>query len=314
MTNTSFAVTSIHAETTDVKRFVLTADAGAMPVWRAGSHVRVALKDGGDRAYSLMKLPELGVDQIALGVLREAESTGGSRFLHDLQVGDRVEVSEPANHFALEDHAAPTVLIAGGIGITPILSMAVELQAAGRPYHVHYAGRTAGRLAFVPEMQAICGEALSLHYDDTAGALRISDVLKAIPSGAHVYVCGPAGMIEAIKVEVASHGGDQNRLHCELFTAASSDIADTAFDVEISSTGQIVHVSADQTIIQALEDAGLDPLYDCQRGDCGICQCDVIAGEPDHRDVILSDAEKAAGNVMQICVSRAKSAKLVLDI
>lgn len=315
MTETSpFTVTQIHAETDQIKRFTLSRNDGAAVAWQAGAHVRVALANGGDRAYSLMRLPGLEPHQIALGVLREVDSTGGSTFMHALEEGQELSVTAPANHFALHDDPAPALLIAGGIGITPLLSMAAELSSRNHPYSLHYAGRSARSLAFVDTLKALCGDRLHLHYDDDETALSIDTVLKTAAEGAHLYVCGPSGMIDAVLNQAKAQGWPETRLHSERFTADAPAGADTAFDVEIASSGQIIHVPADQSIIEALEAAGLDPLYDCQRGDCGICQCDVIDGIPDHRDVILTDAEKAAGDVMQICVSRAKSAKLTLDI
>ncbi len=313
MTEATYQLVSVSNETPDVKRFIFEAVSGEGFDWIAGAHVRVALPSGGDRAYSLLRLPELAKDQIALGVLREKKSTGGSAFMHGLDPGAQVTIKGPMTNFALEDTNAPVLLLAGGIGITPILSMAALMRDAGRRFTAHYAGRHEGALGFVPQMQAICGAALHLHYDDQDSALNIAALL-ANAGDAHVYVCGPGGMIDAVKAEAAQQGWDSGRIHFELFSNDISGAENAAFDVEIHSTGQVIHVPADKSIIEALEDAGLDPLYDCQRGDCGICQCDVIEGIPDHRDVILSDSEKASNSVMQICVSRAKSAKLVLDL
>ncbi|GLT10694.1 PDR/VanB family oxidoreductase [Sulfitobacter porphyrae] len=314
MPSIGYEVIAVSSETKDVKRIEVKPSAPIPMVWTAGAHVRVSLRDGGDRSYSLLRLPGLQPGHLALGVLREAQSTGGSIFMHELKPGDRVQISNPTNHFELGDHAEPAVLIAGGIGITPILSMAAELAAKGRAFEAHYAGRSEGMLAFVNEMQEICGDRLHLHYDDQPSKMDLNEILGQAPDGAHVYFCGPAGMIEAVKSVASDLGWPVERVHYELFSAAANTAEDTAFDVEIHSTGQIVHVPSDKTIIEALEDAGLDPLYDCQRGDCGICQCDVIDGIPDHRDVILTDSEKAANNVMQICVSRSKTPKLVIDI
>ncbi|WP_166418704.1 PDR/VanB family oxidoreductase [Cochlodiniinecator piscidefendens] len=314
MSSMSYEVVATTSETKDVKRIELKPVVQIPMAWRAGAHVRVSLTGGGDRAYSLLRLPTLPKGHIVLGVLREKQSAGGSKFMHALKPGDKLKVSNPNNLFELADHAAPSILIAGGIGITPILSMAAELTQAGRPFEAHYAGRTEGVLAFVPEMTEICGDALSLHYDDQLNAMDIRAILSDAAEGAHVYFCGPAGMIEAIKSIAADLGWPNTRIHYELFAADVDHASDAAFDVEIYATGQVVHIPADKSIIEALEEAGLDPLYDCQRGDCGICQCDVIEGIPDHRDVILTDDERAANDVMQICVSRSKSPKLVIDI
>lgn len=314
MTSARYELVAAGDETADVKRLIFRCRSGLVPDWQAGAHVRVALPSGGSRAYSLIRLPDLASDMIALGVLRETESTGGSIFMHGLGTGEQIEITGPENHFPLGPHDAPALLIAGGIGVTPILSMADELARAGRPFEMHYAGRSEGKLAFVDALRAICGDRLHLHYDDQDNALDIKALLAGAADGAHAYICGPAGMIEAVRAEAKAQGWADERIHFELFTADQDDAQNTAFDVEIHSTGQVVHVPADKTIIEALEDAGLDPLYDCQRGDCGICQCDVIEGEPDHRDVILTDDEKASNTVMQICVSRAKTPKLVIDI
>src|SRR6266702_3702756 len=281
-------VRSYTAETPFIRSLVLGVEDGVVPRWQAGAHIRVALPNGGDRPYSLMTLPGLPEGALALGVLREEASTGGSQFMHALKIGDVVKASAPVNNFHLHEEAAPALLFAGGIGVTPILSMAAELTARASPFRLHYTGRTQGLLAFLPHLQEICAKGLSTHYDSDASRLDIATALaEGIPA---------------------------DRIHYELFKAEQPSSPDGPFEVEIKSTGQVVGVAAGQSIIQALEAAGLDVLYDCQRGDCGICQCGVIEGVPDHRDVILSDEEKGSNKVMQICVSRAKSERLVLDL
>jgi vanillate O-demethylase ferredoxin subunit len=307
-------VQSLAAETPVIRRLVLSVEGGAVPRWQAGAHIRVQLPGGGDRPYSLMALPNLPDGCLALGVLREQASTGGSEFMHALKMGDLVKASAPVNNFGLHGGNAPAILFAGGIGITPMLSMVAELQARRIPCRLHYAGREQGRLAFLPQLQAICGDGLSIHYDSDESRLDIAAALGGAPAGAHIYVCGPAGMIDAVKASALARGIPADRIHYELFKAGQPSSPDKPFEVELKSTGQVVTVTAGQTIIQALEAAGLDVLYDCQRGDCGVCQCGVISGVPDHRDVILSDDEKASNKVMQICVSRAKSERLVLDL
>lgn len=314
MPSIGYEVVSTTSETPDVRRILMKPIAPIPVAWRAGAHVRFSLPDGGDRAYSLLRLPEMRGGLLAVGVLREAESKGGSAYMHALKAGDTVRLSNPANHFELGDHTEPCVLIAGGIGITPILSMAADLAKAGLEFEVHYAGRTEGALAFVPEMRKICGSRLHLHYDDQPSAMNLDAVLANAPEGAHVYFCGPGGMVKAVISTAQKLGWSDDRIHYELFAANADTSKDKAFDVEIRSTGQVVQVPADKTIIEALEEAGLDPLYDCQRGDCGICQCRVHEGEPDHRDVVLTARERASNQMMQICVSRSKSPKLVIDI
>jgi ferredoxin-NADP reductase len=305
---------SLAAETPFVRSLVFGVEGGAAPQWQAGAHIRVSVPNGGDRPYSLMALPDLPEGALALGVLREQQSTGGSQFMHALKVGDVVTATEPVNNFRLHAGGSAAILFAGGIGITPILSMAAELKARGIAHRVHYSGRAQGLLAFLPQLRAICNDALSVHYDNDESRLDIAAALERVQDDSHIYVCGPAGMIEAVKAAALARGVPTQAIHYELFNAQASASPNTPFDVELRSTGQVVRVVADQTIIQALEQAGLDVLYDCQRGDCGICQCGVISGIPDHRDVILSDNEKASNKVIQICVSRAKSERLVLDL
>lgn len=307
-------VRSYGAETPLIRSLVFDVEDGVVPRWRAGAHVRVALPNGGDRPYSLMALPGLSEGTLALGVLCEETSSGGSRFMHALKIGDVVKASAPANNFQLHEGAAPALLFAGGIGVTPILSMAAELTARANPFRLHYAGRTQGLLAFLPQLQQICAKDLSIHYDSDESRLDIATALCDAAAGSHVYVCGPAGMIEAVRAAALAKRIPADRIHYELFKAERPSSPDRPFEVEIRSTGKVVSVAAGQSIVQALEAAGLDVLYDCQRGDCGICQCGVIEGVPDHRDVILSDDEKASNKVMQICVSRAKSERLVLDL
>jgi len=307
-------VQSTTAETPVIRGLVLTPEGGALPSWEAGAHIRISLPGGGDRPYSLMALPDLPKGCWALGVLQEQLSTGGSSFMHALKIGDVVRASAPINSFGLHTGNTPAVLFAGGIGITPILSMVAELQARGTPYRLHFAGRAPGSLAFLPQLRAICTDALSVHYDSDESRLGIAAVLDRAPGDAHIYVCGPAGMIEAVKNGAVDKGIPAARIHYELFKAEPAVSADDAFEVELRSTGQVITVAVNQSIIDALERAGVEVLYDCRRGDCGICQCGVILGTPDHRDVILSDEEKASNKVMQICVSRAKSERLVLDL
>jgi vanillate O-demethylase ferredoxin subunit len=307
-------VQSLAAETPFIRSLVFGVEGGAVPPWQAGAHIRVSLPSGGDRPYSLMALPDLPEGALALGVLHEEASTGGSQFMHALQVADVVRATEPINNFGLHADTSPALLFAGGIGITPILSMAAELKARGIPYRVHYAGRTQGRLAFLSQLDAICADALSVHYDSDNSCLDIAAALERALKDSHVYVCGPVDMIETVKARALAKGVPAHRIHYELFKADTRSTSNRPFEVELRSTGQVLTVEADQTIIQALEQAGLDVLYDCQRGDCGICQCGVISGIPDHRDVILGDEEKASNKVMQICVSRAKSERLVLDL
>lgn len=288
---------------------------GDLCAYAAGAHMRVTLPDGGDRAYSLIHfdtVPDTPGDY-RIAVQLEEESTGGSRHMHELSEGDELTVTEPKCDFPVVPDA-PAVMLAGGIGITPLISMAAALKAAGTPVELHYAVRSRPLMAYGEELAEHLGEALHLHCDDDDSALDL-DALIGDLGERHLYICGPRGLIDAARSRAEAAGIPSERVHVELFDNASAGGADDeAFEVEIASTGEVIEVPANKTIIEALEEAGHDLIYDCQRGDCGICQTDVLEGEPDHRDVVLSDEERAGGKVMQICVSRARTPRLKLDL
>ena len=290
---------------------------GLLAGYAPGAHVRFDLP-AGERSYSLIDFSPVAGDgnpaSYRFAVQLEKESTGGSSYMHGLKTGDEVAVSAPRNDFPLVADK-PALLIAGGIGITPMISMATALTAAGTPFRFHYACRTAAAMGYRQELEAAFGEQLTLHFDDEAEtALNIAALAASVEAEEHVYVCGPKGMIEAVKSAMEGAGISQDRIHFELFTSAAEQSGDAAFEVEVQSTGEVFAVPPGKTIVEVLEAGGIDLIHDCLRGDCGICQTDIIEGIPDHRDVVLSDSEKAEGKVMQICVSRAKSARLVLDL
>ncbi len=297
---------------------MVPADGGALPAFEAGAHVEVTLPDGTTRPYSLIAFdgPDAQPPRaFRVAVRLDEGGDGGSRYMHGLRAGDRVEISVPRNDFPLAADDAPALLIAGGIGVTPIISMAGALQAQGRPYRFVYAARSRAALAFGAELAAQHGDRLEVHCDDEAGGpLDLAPLIAGMAPGAHLYVCGPRPMIDAARAQAEAACVAPERVHFELFEAAAAAQGDTAFEVELASSGQVFTIPPGQTIIEVLEAAGVDLIHDCQRGDCGICQTDVLEGTPDHRDVVLSEAERAAGNVMQICVSRAKSPRLKLDL
>ncbi|OCW58004.1 ferredoxin [Hoeflea olei] len=295
----------------------VAADAAKLAGFAPGAHVRFLLPEG-ERCYSLIDFdgePQTdGAQRYRFAVLLEKEGTGGSRHMHGLGVGAEVSALPPHNDFALVP-GKPALLIAGGIGVTPLISMASALRQAGTPFRLHYAARTGAAMAYREEVERCFGENATLHFDDQPEtALDIAALLAGLEADWHIYVCGPKGLIEAVKAQAEVAGVASERVHVELFSAAAVQAGDTAFEVEIKSTGQVFVVPPAKSIIDVLEEGGVDLVYDCRRGDCGICQTEVIAGVPDHRDVVLSDSEKAEGKLMQICVSRAKSARLVLDL
>lgn len=314
-------VREVIEETPLIKSFRLTgANDAVLPGFEPGAHIRVQLPDGGDRAYSLINLdpdanPSDSVSEYRIAVRLEDGSTGGSQFMHGLSVGDTLSVEGPKNDFPLVTGKEQVTLLAGGIGITPITGMVAALVHQNRDFQLHYSGRCRGALAFTDPLRLVAGDRMTEHYDDEAEtALDLSALLGKLPPSGHLYVCGPKGMIEAARSAANARGFLDSHIHFELFTNQVAAAAGDGFEIEVSSTGEVLAVPEGKSIIDVLEEAGHDVLYDCQRGDCGICQTEVISGEPDHRDVVLSDEEKASGKVMQICVSRAKSPRLVLDL
>ncbi len=309
-------IDSTRDETGRIREFVLrAADGAALPAHTAGAHLKFDLGAHGTRSYSLIDWPGDARPATAyrIAVQREENGQGGSMQMHKFQPGDRLKAAAPANDFELGAHDDPTLLLAGGIGITPLISMATALDAACRPFTLHYSARSRGTMGFADALTVAFGDRVTFHFDDEA-PLDLAALFKGIDPATHLYVCGPKGMIEAARSAANAAGLPDAQIHFELFTTAQTQEDDTAFEVEIASTGAVFTIPPGRTIVEVLEEAGLDLIFDCQRGDCGICQTEVLDGTPDHRDVVLSDAEKAEGKLMQICVSRAKSAKLVLDL
>lgn len=308
-----------------IRRLVLQAPAGeALPGHAAGAHVRVRvpLPDGTQdwRHYSLINTqPVAGITgaptHYEIAVRREDEGRGGSRFMHGLTVGDTLHIEAPKNDFPLHAGATPVLLVAGGIGVTPLLSMAAELRATGRPVRMVYAGRSRPLLAYLPTLQALLGDDLRVHTDDEAGApLDIAALLDGCAPTESIYMCGPKPMLDAVLAAAQARGWPTDRVHFELFSAAAPEAGDQAFDVVLAQSGVTHRVGAHQSILDCLIDHGCDPLFDCKRGECGVCAVPVIEGEVDHRDYVLSASEKASNQVIQICISRARGPRLVLDL
>lgn len=303
-----------------IRELVLARANGApMPGWAAGAHIDVHLPDVGRRSYSLIETDSPRATEhptfYRIAVLQEAKSQGGSSYMHGLKAGDRLTISPPANNFALAAGTGDVALVAGGIGVTPLLTMACELSAANRPFTFHYAGRSRAELAFLGEIERLAGSNATIHADDEAGRFfDLEGLMTRLAPDVPLYLCGPLPMIEAAIALAKQLDWPQGRLHFEIFSAPEEKSGDSAFEVELKSNGRVYEIPSGKTILDVLIEAGEDPIHDCKRGDCGICQTAVIEGVPDHRDYILSDAEKASNKVMQICVSRAKTKRLVLDL
>jgi vanillate O-demethylase ferredoxin subunit len=307
-------------EAEGVVRLELTDRRGMeLPEFTAGAHIDVEVTPSLTRQYSLCNSP-LERHRYVIGVLREQLSRGGSQALHDsLQVGHTVRIRAPQNHFALDPAASRYILFAGGIGVTPILAMAEHLSGSAKPFELHYCARTRARAAFVRRMELSSFAArVHLHFDNgpPEQRLEIKDVLGGTTDDAHLYVCGPPSFIEYVLQSARARGWPEARLHREFFATSTTNpvSADGAFEVQLRSTDQILTVPAGRTIMEVLHEAGVTVAVSCEQGVCGTCLTRVLQGEPDHRDVFLTDAEHLRNDQMTLCCSRSKSARLVLDL
>lgn len=306
-------------EATDVVALELaSANGSQLPAFAAGAHIDVELSEGLVRQYSLCNNPEER-DRYLIAVLREPQSRGGSRAAHEqLQVGQTIRISEPRNHFPLDHEAKRTLLFAGGIGITPILCMAERLTHLGADFAMHYCARSSDKIAFGDRLRSDPLSAHSeIHLDDgpTAQRLDLDKLLSDRDASTHLYVCGPGGFIEAVLGKARAHGWSEANLHREYFVAPQSETgADNPFTIKIASSGQTIEVASGQTALEALGAAGIDIPASCEQGVCGTCVTRILQGEPDHRDVFLTDAEHDRGDQFTPCCSRARSLVLVLDL
>lgn len=318
MPDLRLVVRGIDDLTPAVRRFRLAcADGGPLPLFTAGAHIKVKVKlpDGqpGERSYSLVN-SDGQQTEYEIGVQREANGKGGSAFMHMLRVGDEVVASEPVNDFPLAVDATRHILIAGGIGITPILSMARALRAAGGPFELHYVARGRALMAFHDDVHTVCGDPRVCFDDgDPKNGLNLDQVIGKPDPGRHVYVCGPGGMIDAVVATAARLGWPRGNVHLESFGAVAQ-VSDGSLEVVLARTGRTLRVPADVPILEVMIEAGIDIAYDCQRGECSSCQVEVLEGVPDNRDYCLFGPEYDAGKLMCVCVSRAKTPKLVLNI
>ena len=295
---------------------LVRTDGQPLPPFEAGAHIDVHLDEQLVRQYSLCNAPH-ETHRYLIGVLRDAASRGGSQAMHErVQEGTVLQISEPKNHFPLVD-APRSMLLAGGIGVTPILAMAEALAAKGAAFEMHYCARSPSLAAF-RERIAASGFAgrVHFHFDDDAASRLDTPALLARPQdGTHLYVCGPVGFIEHILSTARAAGWPEAQLHVEYFAGAVIDTTgDQAFEVKLASSGKVVTVPAGRTVIQVLAEVGVEIAYSCEEGVCGTCLTRVIDGEPDHRDMYLTDEEHAANDQFTPCCSRAKSRMLVLDL
>lgn len=312
-------VTRKSMETEDIAAFHLSAlNAKALPPFTAGAHIDVHLSPGLIRQYSLCNAPD-EQDSYVIAVKHETSSRGGSQHMHDnVHVGSVLSISNPRNNFPLLDEGEHNLLIAGGIGITPILSMAQTLHRDGRSFEVDYFVRSREQMAFGRVLeQADWTSRVRFHFglDQVGTRNRLKTRLLRRPNDAHVYICGPSPFIDRV-MEIASPRWPPSSIHREFFSPPqnlhSSD--DTQFTVVLAKRGIQVVVPMGQSIIDALHDHGIDVDASCRQGFCGTCLTDVLEGEADHRDTFLSAEERAVGKCMLPCVSRAKGTRIVLNL
>lgn len=294
--------------------FELAARTGHLPTFQPGAHIDVHLPNGMTRQYSITNGPGELMSYI-IGVKQESAGKGGSKVLVEtVREGDLLSISEPRNNFPLRRDATRTVLIAGGIGITPLLSMARFLDKSSLPYELHYFTR-AGDVAFRSELEALHGKVVfhsGLPRAEIATTIAAS--LGQWSQAQHVYVCGPGAMLETVRDTAAAQGWPEEAIHFEYFKNDKVIDQSSAFEVELARSAMTLHVPPGKTILEVMRDNGLTVPSSCEQGACGTCLTTVIEGEVDHQDVYLNDSEKRSNSCMMTCVSRAKSTRLVLDI
>jgi vanillate O-demethylase ferredoxin subunit len=293
------------------------ADGTRLPSFSAGSHIDVYVGPGLVRQYSLCNNPD-DTQYYLIGVLRDPDSRGGSIAMHALTEGDLIEISEPKNHFPLHPNAEHSILLAGGIGVTPILCMAERLAHIGASFEMHYCTRGPDMTAFRDRLtQPGFKDRVHLYHDNSPPGQRIdlAAVLSLPARDTHAYVCGPAGFINAVLSTAKATGWSEANLHREYFNSATASTATShAFQVQVAATGQIIPVAPEQSVLAALAAHGIVVASSCEQGICGTCVVGVLSGEPDHRDLYLTDEERAANNQFVSCCSRSKSPLLVLDL
>jgi ferredoxin-NADP reductase/nitrite reductase/ring-hydroxylating ferredoxin subunit len=300
-------------EAEDVAGFALAPLSGALPDFEPGAHIDVHLPNGLIRQYSLTNGPEARGEYV-LGVKREPQSAGGSQAMHEaLAVGDVIAISAPRNNFPLAREGAHHLLIAGGIGVTPLLSMARHLTARGRAFALHHFVRSADHAAFADDLAAL-GAKLHAGLSPEATAAALMALLAKRPENGHVYICGPGPMLEAARAIAEKAGWPEGTIHFEYFGNATARDDTSSFMIDLARSALSLTVPPGKTIVEVLRENGVAIDTSCEQGACGTCLTTVLDGEPDHQDVFLSKAERASGACMMPCVSRAKSARLTLDL
>jgi tetrachlorobenzoquinone reductase len=307
-------VQAMRFEATGIVSVELVSPQGdELPTFSAGAHIDLHLPNGLVRSYSLSNSP-LERRRYVIGVLHDRNSRGGSRYVHEqLRVGGTLQIGVPRNNFPLDEAAAHTVLIAGGIGITPIYCMLRELQRQGKPVELLYCARSRAEAAFVAQLAAEAG--VRTHFDEEAGGPPdLRAFLAGQSAAAHLYCCGPTPMLNAFESLCAELG--LPNVHLERFAAAEPVVAmqDSAYECQLARSQRVVIVQAGKSLLDALLEAGVAVDHSCREGVCGSCETAVLDGTPEHRDGVLTKAERASGKTMMVCVSGCKGRRLVLDL
>jgi vanillate O-demethylase ferredoxin subunit len=305
--------------TPHVREWVLRAcDGRALPYWDAGAHIEVHLSDDARgtlvRHYSLVGCLDDHPGCYRIAVKRHDRGRVSAALHAHAVAGTRLRISHPKNHFPLDHRDAHSLLIAGGIGVTPIMPMVRSLVQRRRSFEVLYVGREPGEMAYLDALRRLAGPCLQVHTTEAGMRPHFAALLSRQPAATRVYACGPQAMNGAIASAAGQLGWAENRVLSEHFTAGVR-ADDRAFDVELRRSGRMVHVGAGASILDALCAAGADVLWDCRRGECGLCVQQVLSadGPIDHRDRCLSDTERAAADALCICVSRLRGTRLVID-
>ncbi|MDX0468614.1 Rieske 2Fe-2S domain-containing protein [Sinorhizobium medicae] len=298
-----------------IAAFELRPVQGLLPTFQPGAHIDVHMPNGLVRQYSITNGPGES-DSYVIGVKLERDSMGGSLCMHEtVREGDLLAISEPRNNFPLRRDAVRTIFVAGGIGVTPLLAMAQALKNQNLDYEFHYFAQNQEQLAF-PEKTAVLGEALKPHlgFLPETTAAKLKEILSGYRPDMHVYLCGPGPMLEAARRIAADLGWPETAVHFEYFKNTNTIDDSSSFEVALARSCVTLQVTAGKTILETMREAGIDMPSSCEQGACGTCLATVIEGEPDHQDVYLNDAERKSGTKIMTCVSRARSARLVLDL
>ncbi len=291
-----------------------------LPEWSPGAHIDIYVPDGTTRQYSLCGDPQ-DLSSYQIAVLREPGSRGGSDFIHEqLRVGDRLLVTRPKHHFNLED-ATFHALIAGGIGVTPIMTFAEELARRGAPFSLTYGGRTADSMAFRARLAAL-GDRVTYLAEDVDGRPDLDAIVRSVPPGGLVYVCGPLPLLRAVEAAAdAVHGPDQDLVRFELFSRAGVEIDDTpptldgdTYELVLNESGHTLRLKPDANILDVVLALGVEIENDCRDGICGSCVTPIVSGTVDHRDLVLTKKEQAAMDQMMICCSKPTCSRLELKL